>query len=288
MSKNKNQHYVPAFYLYNFTNEIQRNESKGKPKRDTQIHHFDFEKKCLRERPIRKVAFESYLLSHKNDDGSYNHDLDLEIQQVEDNASTAIAELEDIYNFLVKKKPKTFEIAHQLIDSVMELLFWQIKRHPEIVRELVNECEKYLIEEDRPTHDAKKMALEVVRQIGKNGDLNIRNELNKKNKIILYTTSKDAHFITTDKPFVRLNKKGENGIAVPDTEMYYPLTSNLLLFMCNNGEKKQFVMENHRNFLREFNTYIAKSASNYIFGRSDKYIEKTTKKLANNSVNLPP
>lgn len=279
MSKNKRQHYVPAFYLYNFTNETQRIESKGKQKRDTKIYHFDFKKDGIKERPIKKVAIESYVLSHKNADGSHNHNLDIEIQQVEEKASKAIDELDNIFKFLLKKKPKRVEIANQLMDSVLELLFWQIKRHPEIVKELVSECEQYLVEKGESTQTAKKMALEVVKLMGKDGSFDIRNELYKKNKIIVCTSSKQAHFITTDKPFVRFNKKGENGIAVPGTEMYFPLTSNMLLFMHNNGNRKEFRLENHRSFLRELNTYMAKAASNYLFGESDKYLLKISKNI---------
>lgn len=277
MSKNKSQHYVPAFYLYNFTSDAQRIESKDKQKRETKIYHFDFEKGGIRERPIKKLAIEPYLLSHKNVDGNYNHNLDKEIQKVEDKASKAITELDEILKFLLRTKPKSFEIANQLMDSVLELLFWQIKRHPEIVNELVGECEQYLFEKGESTQRAKEMALGVVKQIGKDNNFDIMDELHKKNKIIVCTSSEQAQFITTDKPFVRFNKNGRNGIAAPGTEMYYPLTSKMLLFMHNNGNRKEFRLENHRSYLRELNTYIAKAASNYLFGKNDKYLLKISK-----------
>lgn len=274
LSKNKSQHYVPAFYLYNFTNETQRSESVGRPKRDTKIYHYDFSKGCVRERPIEKVAIESYLLSYKNTDGSYNHTLDIEIQDVENKASKAISKLNDIFKYALKKKPNAVEIDNCVMDNIMELLYWQIKRHPDIVTELEKDCEQYLIEKGRSPQDAKEMALEVVKDSGRDDNFDIRNELNKKNKIIVCTSSERAHFITTDKPFVRLNKTGKNGIAVQGTEMYYPLTSNMLLFMHNNGNRKEFRLENDRNFLREFNTYLASFASNYLFGKSDLYLKK--------------
>ena len=109
------------------------------------------------------------------------------------------------------------------------------------------------------------------------GVYDIKNELQKKNKIILCTSTNNAHFITSDKPFVRFNKKGKNGIAVPGTEMYFPITSNMLLFMNGNGNRKEFRLENHRKVLRDLNTYIAKSASKYLFGPSKTYLERIVK-----------
>jgi len=279
MSKNKNQHYVPAFYLYNFTNQTQRAESFGKAKRDTKIYHYDFNKGCVRERPIEKVAIESYLLSYKNSDDVYNHDLDNEIQNVENVASKAISELNDIFLYALKKKPNHVKIKNSVMDSILELLYWQMKRHPDIVTELEKECEQYLLEKEESPQEAKRMAIEVIKNSGRHGQFDIKNELNKKNKIILCTSSEQSHFITTDKPFVRMNKTGGNGIAILGTEMYYPLTSNMLLFMQDNGNRKELRLEKDRKFLREFNTYMARFASNYLFGKSDLYLKRIAKNI---------
>ena len=274
MTKNKNQHYVPAFYLYNFTNDQQRHAAKGMPHRKTNIYHYDFRRKCVRERPIENVAIESYLLSHKKADGRYDHSLDDEVQAVEDRAAKAIEELNDIFKFALTTKPRTTEIRNSVINDLMELLFWQIKRHPEILGDLKIDFEQYLMENNRSPQDAKQMALRVIKEMGSGGAHDIKDELNKKNKIIVCTSTNDAHFITTDKPFVRFNKTGRNGIAVQDTEIYFPITSNMLLFMCNNGSRKEFRLENHRSVLRELNTYIGKSASRYLFGPSKTYLER--------------
>lgn len=270
---------MPAFYLYNFTNQTQKAESFGKAKRDTKIYHYDFNKGCVQERRIEKVAIEPYLLSYKNSDGVYNHELDNEIQNVENIASKAISELNDIFLYALKKKPKHVEIKNSVMDSIIELLYWQMKRHPAIVTELKKECEQYLLEKEESPREAKRMAIEVIKNSGRHGRFDIKNELNKKNKIILCTSSEQSHFITTDKPFVRMNKSGGNGIAIPGTEMYYPLTSNMLLFMQNNGNRKELRLEKDRKFLRGFNTYMARFASNYLFGKSDLYLARIAKNI---------
>ncbi len=277
MAKNKDQHYVPAFYLYHFTNYDQRLASTGRPHRETSIYHFDIHRKCVRERPIENVAIESYLLSYQKADGSYDHSLDIEVQAVEARAAKAIEELNDIFKYTLTKKPGSVGIPNSIIDDLMELLFWQIKRHPEIIHELKIDCEQYLVEHHWSTQDAKQMALEVIKEIGKPGVYDIKDELQKKNKVILCTSTNGAHFITTDKPFVRFNKTGRNGIGVQDTEIYFPITSNMLLFLCNNGNRREFRLENHRSVLRELNTYIGNQASRYLFGPSSTYLKRIAK-----------
>ena len=127
---------------------------------------------------------------------------------------------------------------------------------------------------------AKEMALKAIEEMGKDGEYDIKKEFQKKNKFVLCTSTNNAHFITTDKPFVTLNKTGRNGIAMPGTEMYFPITSNMLLFMFENGNRKEFKLENHRDFLRKLNTYIAKFASKFLFGPSETYLQRINKSIA--------
>jgi hypothetical protein len=53
----------------------------------------------------------------------------------------------------------------------------------------------------------------------------------------------------------------------------------MLLFMCNNGSRKEFRLENHRSELRKLNIYIGKSASRYLFGPSKTYLERIVKNI---------
>jgi hypothetical protein len=78
---------------------------------------------------------------------------------------------------------------------------------------------------------------------------------------------------------VRFNRAGPNGIAMLNTEMYYPLTSKLLLFMYGNGNRQEFRFERDRCFLRKLNTCMRKFASKYIFGPSDIYLKRIIKDI---------
>ena len=115
MTKNKKQHFVPAFYLYNFTNDSQKVESENLSRRKTKIHHYDLIKKDFYERPIENIATESYLLSYKNTSGSYDHSLDNKVQKIENKAANSINELNDILKELVKKKASSIELNNSII-----------------------------------------------------------------------------------------------------------------------------------------------------------------------------
>ena len=49
--------------------------------------------------------------------------------------------------------------------------------------------------------------------------------------------------------------------------------------MNGNGNRKEFRLENHRKVLRNLNTYIAKSASKYLFGPSKTYLDRIVKDI---------
>lgn len=277
MSKNKRQHFVPAFYLYNFTNDYQRATNVSGDKRDTLIYHFDFSRDCIRQRPIDKVAIDSYTLSYKNTDEKYDHSLDDEVKRIETSASKAIAELNENLKYILKKKPNNLKLGNELIEYIIDLLLWQIKRHPEIIKEMEVECEQYLIGQGRSADYAKEMALKVIKEVGKVGEYDLKKELKQKNKYIIVAPNPETHFITSDKPFVRYNKTGPNGIAMPNTEMYFPLTSKMLLFMYGNGNCQEFRFEKNRSYLRKLNSYMGKFASKYLFGPSDRYLKRIMK-----------
>lgn len=284
MGKNRNQHYVSAFYLYNFTNDQQKEESKDKKNRETKIFHVDIKKdpRTIKERAIKNVATEPYLLSFKDSSNKYVHKHDDIVKTIEHNTAISIKELASQYAFALKKKPSSIKIKNSIFDNIIDLLLWQIKMHPEIINEFTSAHEKYLIDQGETPTESKQKSLEVIKNMfEEGGDYDLKSELKKKNKIIVCTSNPNAHFITTDKPFVRYNAKGNCGVAVTDTEMYFPLTSNMLLFMCNNGDRKELQLENDLKFLRGLNVKIAQKAKNFIFSKNDRHLTKIVKQLQN-------
>lgn len=274
MAINKNQHIVSAFYLYNFTNKEQQLASAVMPRRKTNIFHFDITKGCVRERPIEKVATVPYLLSFPNEDGSFDHSMDINVKTAEDNAARAIGEIGRIVDDSLRRKPRMVAIGSAIEEALLDFMYWQIIRNPALISETKKEFESFLASRELPTVDAKQLALRVVGNFGNNGKCDIRAELRKKNITILCISRDDAHFITTDKPFVRFNKTAGNGIAMPDTQIYFPITSRLLIYMKGNGNWREFRPYNDRKQIRGLNAYIAQSAFKYIFGPSKPHLER--------------
>lgn len=273
MAKNKNQHYVSAFYLYGFTSEEQRRSLVGRHWRKTPIFHYDIALGRMMERPLDKVAIEPYMFSFLNADGSINHQLDGVLKTVEDRASRAIKEICRIVKYALKKKPPAISIQNAHIDALLNFLYWQFKRNPVLVSEMQREIERSLKGIHAPSIKPKQLALEILDKMGSSGEYDIRSEFQKKNKVFLCISRPDAHFVTTDKPFVRFNKTTGNGIAMPGTEMYFPITPKILLLMCGNGNGKMFRLFNNRKHLKALNTYLARSASGYVFGPSEAYLQ---------------
>ena len=120
MSKNKDQHYVSAFYLYNFTNEDQKKESGWKT-RKTSIWHFDKNKGVVKERSIHKLATESYLFSFQKEDGAYDHSLDEELGRVESLAANAFRELSEIITSFRKKSTRAVNVSDDILTRIIEI-----------------------------------------------------------------------------------------------------------------------------------------------------------------------
>jgi hypothetical protein len=256
MSKNKKQHYLSAFYLYNFTNEIQQSEGQGRERRKTKIFHYDLQKGEIKERPIENVATESYLLSCRDNDGNLDHSVDERLKKVEDRAAIAFEELDKIYQSISKRKPNPVKLSNEIIDGVIDLLVWQLVRHPDLIADFEGECESYLTEKGFTHYNPKRMALDVVENFIDEKKSSIKEHFEAKNKSVICTSGARSQFITTDKPFVRFNKHRNNGIGVEGTEMYFPLASNMLLFMYGDGNENKFVLNNDRVSLRKLNIYI--------------------------------
>jgi hypothetical protein len=274
--KNKAQHYVSAFYLYYFTNSEQRKLSKGK-KRETKIWHYDKKKNCIKERPINKIATESYLFSFMNEDGKNDHALDDKLIDVENRATVSLYKLCNIKASL-KKGSKAIMINDSIMHAIIELVVWQMRRHPTLVNKFHMQCKEW-VTNNASDLNPKEMALNVIEKFGRYDYYDFYGLLQNKNKVIVFTTNPLTGFITTDEPLVRFNKSSTNGIGIEGTEIYFPLTSNMLLWMHGEGNKKEFRLENDRVFIRDFNNYVAKNAKNYIFGESEAHVRRIVKDL---------
>jgi hypothetical protein len=270
VSKNKKQHYISAFYLYNFTNSLQRNSVRNK--RKVNIWHYDIAKVCVKEKAIENVATSSYHFSFAKPDGEYDHGLDDKLKLVEGAAAAAFNSLIDIVISLKGNGSQAMTMDNNIINGIIDFIVWQMRRHPEVVSDLLKQCEG-----NEFNLDPKEMALTVVEGFGRDKYADFESVLHEKNKTIIFTTNEKANFVTTDMPLVRFNKSETDGIGLESTEIYFPISSKVLLYLHGKGSRRELRIENDKAFLREANKYIASKARNYVFGSSKEQVESIVK-----------
>ena len=280
MSKkgNKRQHYVSAFYLYHFTNREQRGLSKGKPNRETKIWHYDKQKNHIKERPIRKIATESYLFSFKNDEGEYDHSLDEKLCEVEVKTAAALDKLGNVVTSLKKGRDNDVKLHDSILEDIITFMVWQMRRHPTLVNYMHQQCKELAFENEFDINP-KETALKVIENFGMDDIFNFESTLRGKNKKILFIENSSTGFITIDEPVVRFNEFSTDGIGMKDTEIYFPLTSNLLLLLHGRGKGRELMLKEDP---ADINTYLATKAKNYIFGSSKESIESLVKNVSLN------
>lgn len=267
MSKNKDQHYVPAFYLYNFTSVAQREQTKGKMKRLTKIYHYNVVKNEFFERPIFKIATMPYLYSYKNSDGVYCDEIDQKIQFVEDEAARSIERLKVLIDIVSTGNSTCVEINHDTINDIINLMTWQIKRHPKVLEELLDMV---------PIDDLcrKQVALRAFESLGAVGETSFETIFKSMTLKIIVTKNCNAQFVTTDCPVVRYNKSNPDGLLNYKTEVYFPVTSRILLFFTRGNGAKEIIIENDDLFITSLNKYMHSKSVNYTFCVEMDYLKR--------------
>ena len=280
MAENKKQHYVSATYLFGFcSQESQESQTAKKNRRKTKLWQYDRRDGTLTEKSIDKLAISNYLYSFQNNDSTRNHALDDEIRKSEEKWQRAINTIETA----IGNQPTSCSIKRSIlgdgIDMALDYIYWQIKRHPNVIQDIESKCKEYLSENGEGPLRAREMALTVIGSIGSSGEYDIIKLLKNKNKTIVHISGNDKHFITTDNPLCRFRSDGPNGIGYPETEIYFPLSSRMLLLMNGEGGRLSVHLEGHRSFIRSVNAYMARNSHRLVFGQSEQYLTRLARQF---------
>lgn len=265
-SKNKDQHYVAASYLYHFTNDAERSIAKNL--RETRISYLDKTGGTIKTRPVRKCVTESYLYSYKNVKGEWDHSLDDEIQRVEAKTANAIRETDEQVSIALAASCNEVKLEDWIFDVFLENISWQIKRHHSIIQSITESLEEY-------GEQAKRIALKVVKNIGAGGEMNFKSLFNRRKKAILCAVGDDNFFVTSDNPICGFRKDGPNGIGYDETEIYFPISRDYLLLLYGVGYQEQIHLhlEYDNSFFMELNRCLSRNAERYVFSPSESYLE---------------
>jgi len=148
-------------------------------------------------------------------------------------------------------------------------MVWQFRRHPDLKKELVTKYTSFF--SDRESVD--EAVLDTLGSIGDDDNGDFRAILNKKNKTLYYIESEEMGFITTDEPVIRFNKSESNGIGIVSTEIYFPLSSKVLLCLSEVGGEELMMLMDDNEKLMQLNSYIARKAKKYIFASTKEQID---------------
>ncbi|HBC3415234.1 DUF4238 domain-containing protein [Vibrio parahaemolyticus] len=277
--KNKEQHYVSACHLYNFTNEQQRKTArqfkKCPQKRDVVINYYDIFEQKHSCRSIKNIATESYLFSYLQDDGSYNHDVDNALESLETKVAKAFDYLNELYFEIIDQKASSIEVIDEHIDIILEFVSWQWKRDPLLVNRLVEDISDRL---NTSLGEAKAHALDVLAKVEKNDDRRVIDWLKKRN-IMFIMLGNDDEFILPDRPFVRFNpNEGEyDGLAINGTEIYFPISPKIMLTLLHDTPNKFIHMVFDSSLTLELNQCLISKAEKYIFYSDRRSFEQSWK-----------
>ncbi|TOQ33251.1 DUF4238 domain-containing protein, partial [Vibrio parahaemolyticus] len=123
-------------------------------------------------------------------------------------------------------------------------------------------------------------ALRVIEQSGTCDKYNVLEVLNNKSFVFLMIANDVDEFVVTDKPFVRFNPNGMDGIAFDDTEIYYPITSKIMLVMLNSSTDRMVDMIQDSSQINELNKYNARQAYKYVFASNASVLEKLVHEIS--------
>ncbi len=286
-NKPKKQHYLAQFYLKGFCTFYNHN-NVTKKKIKEKLWYYDVKRNEFRNQNILEVAAQNYFYSWTNEKGEKDFSVENSLQKFENQISPLINEINEFVIALRQRKDKTYNVTVNSNQRMwlLEFLRMMMVRVPALINTLNDGFINDMKESFPEILDFKEKSLKE--DLLKTA-LNVGNYENKFTKIwfdreiwILFPSSPETSFITTDRPVVRFNKKGADGLAYDDTEVYLPLTQNCLLMVTSNESdvsKLRFSSLNDKGLIRKHNKQQASYATEIVIGRDNALLESLLKNL---------
>lgn len=303
MSKYKNNHYLSQFYLKGFMcNEKWTYFWDIKRQPNWNINKSD------NYRRIEKVGYENYLFCIKNRDWTYDKSLEIEFSQKENEYKKLLEKIISSVKNIHKSEWYKLNSEEKLL--LIDFLRFQFKRSL-IIQNWLWEClvnkfeniinELYLSKKinkelyfnlticskennDKSIHNTK---VEMARNIFWNKEI-WENIMNSKDLYIFYTSRKDKSFITSDFPIYRHNENGNNWILHNDTEIVFPLSSNVVILFYQKWDKQIYHCENDDKFINKVNWMILANADNLKISNNFELLKEMVQRKINWSEYLYP
>ncbi len=280
MPEHKKQHIIPGNYLKGFSKvDYFKNDNDNFP-----VWIYDLEKKTLKIKSPQNIAWRPYYYSFINENGDYQHSLEEEFSKLEGMVNALVREIDsNIRHFRdVKEIPI---LTHNDRMLLIHFIFWNMEKVPSIVEPLHKGIKEILVELSQKYNspfseaEAKNRTLQLMMEIGTRGEFDFVKVLSRKDFRIIYLPNNDTSFVTTDNPVVRFNNTDADGIAIPSTEIYFPLNQRCMVFLHGTGNKFEYFKFSIRKDIYQLNKVIAANAQYFIIARDKEYLVKILNEL---------
>lgn len=275
MPRAKKHHYLPACYLFGFKNTDQRRAAKalGRSNRETQAWHCSLRTGEIQQRRVEITAAINNLYSEEKPGGRKESTIEPILADLEDKIAPILRKSESIrISDLLRSPSKGFNSTE--IDLILEFVFQFMKRDPETIQRLTSMAQKSIDEDPEATGlSPRNIALRTLPRIGNDPSRSVFSELHRRQKVFLFTNPRRCAWITADRPLVRYNPNGSNGIALDTTEIYVPLSKSCLLWINSSNNPTTYRPASDSKMVRDTNRVIAFYAKRDLVGTSREQLQ---------------
>ena len=252
------EHFVPQVYLNQFgIIQVKRKDKKGL------VFQYDTteKEKCEDRVPTDSICFDDNIYE------GYKNGIQITPNLIEKHFAKVVEPyLGKITQITLDKTKQNKEVSSADLNELLVMMVIQTLRMPDVINGFAN---MWKIENKTNNEDAKRIALlfctPFFQSINKEyqilGD-KLYDEAQALHLAIGYTN--DNTIITSDNPCVWLAKQNVDGTKVL-MEVYYPLTSNMVLIGTRSGYNKSNCFEMSQHKKDKINSITAKYATRWIY-----------------------
>lgn len=277
MAKYKNQHFLARSYLKGFS----AGEINGKPV----IWVADLEKKIIKIRSIEKTASRSYLYSFLNENGKYDHRIELAFSKLEQLYPDLIRRIKPSIESYILGKPLS-RIIPKDQKVLCEYLYMNMCRIPKsmdwMIEESVGHNERMSQKGFKDTIESRPSNLAVLGlyDIWSKREKAVQNFMGKNTKIS-FPVRKSSILITCDNPVLQQRDSGGTGIIYDDARIMFPLYSRAFLTLFGLGNELALEKIHDLSMIDRFNKLISANAVKEIYGPTCDSILKSIVNIHN-------
>ena len=228
MPENKHQHYLPQFYLKQFSRD-----NLNRRKEDITVWCYFRNNKQIKRKSIVNIAQKSYYYSWQNSVGEYDLSIEKVLQKLESAVSPIIKRIDGNCKTFLKSSPNQLLTQPALITerekiTLLEFLITMISRVPAIMDKSYNQLKDFWKDSigddltNKYDHLIKEASIKASLSIGTFNEYDFLSLFLSRKMYICYLKSENTSFITTDNPVVKFRKIGPDGLKYDDTELDFP------------------------------------------------------------------